>query len=441
MADSRAILVLGRDRSLHAGHTTIQGGPIDTPTLDAAYRLAVRYEARAVWLLNRPAAAYPGWWRVEAPAVAHLSGPRAPGAPTVARVRPHYKSSPTQAVMVYNVTEDSRWPWYTENDPAAVLGAVQALETALGIPLGYSPAGMALTLMERTNAKHRAWLAYPDLDLPPVISQPAQYVDRIACRDASLTSARRYVHLYDTRGAYLAAAQSVDLGCGPALDHRHTESVWVRGDRPANLPGIYRVREASVGGPVIHQAGWYDLATLRAACDMGQRLVTDEAYTWPEHHTALRAWASLLWRARESTTGYAQQAVKDCYTAGIGRLRMQPAASPSRDDRRPEWHRPLWHAAILAEAARRQWANFARYQRAGAVPILLDTDTIGLLSVDPEARDLTPLNIERAGLGGYRHVCTAPVNDRLREMWGRSSAPLVVRLIRAIAAEGVVPDA
>jgi hypothetical protein len=335
---------------------------------------------------------------------------------------------------------DTRWPWWHLTDPDAVAAEVAATERALKRPLGTSPGAMGLELITETNRKHPEWLTYHTLDSPPPMREHApqwcewpmlgpHYTDErtgekvrhdLGSRDLDSADALTgwWLHLIDTNAAYLAAAQSTPLGTGELAHH----------DGPvyADAPGIYHVT-GNLRGPVITRAGWYDLATVRAAVLMGQPVAEpDEAWVWRAHHATLRSWSETLWQARERADGMAREAVKSMYTASIGLM----GSTLLRDH--SAWYRPLWQAAIVAEAGRRQWYRVHQLRAAGVAVCYLDVDTIGYLLPTqylPDRSEIDGLGLLGGGLGKYKYAGTHEVTPALARALAGGNVSAVKRLL------------
>lgn len=345
---------------------------------------ATANRVRAVYLTEPGVQHNPGWWEaLPDPWRATSTGPAGVQPATVALVKMHYLSK--RGVMVYDLTRDTRWgPLRDEPDAAGLFRAVTEFESAMGgTPATYSPGHMALALMAPDKAAHPEWFNHPELPrrFPRYASGQAHRIEPKALE------AGEWLHVWDVNAAYLAAAQSVDLGCG-TLDHFEARNLV-----PNNHPGIYRV-EVNTRTPAIERPGWYDRALVKQA---GAGVEVAEVWSFSEKHQALRPWVARLWDARERTTGTARALVKAAYTAALGRLDMRPVGAGTNAD-----YRPLWWTAIVGETSRRMYARWSKAAATeGWSPLFIWADTLAVVTDDPDHEHLF---VPIYGLGSLRHT-------------------------------------
>lgn len=379
----------------------------DLASLDTLTDWSEAHDVSQVWIMGTTGPTVDReWWRVARPRVAHATGPD--GNPTAALVQRGYHGT-TGNIYVHDLTHgpdgkprDTRWPWHSEPDPRIVLSSALAASGALDWPLSYSPGHTGLALLQRLSVAHADWLIYPTSDLAhglPVAHPANHWYDRDAA-----AAPLGWLHAYDVRAAYLAAAARVNLGCGELVEAED----W----RAAGQHGVYHVDAEP--GAVLIDGGWYDRAALVAARCQSQPFTVDAGWRFAEYHRPLDQWAARVWAAREATTGLAREAIKACYVAAIGSFGRAGTAQS----------RPLWHAAIVAEAARHSWANLRRVTAYGEVPIGLRVDAVYALSDDPEPQAAQP-----ARLGGLRATGSYRVTPELRNVLAKGNLRDLVRWI------------
>ena len=409
--DSRATAVLCDGHVIVGAHTrSWQRTAVASPDLASLETMAVWADSvgvSQVWIMGPTGpTANPAWWRVTRPRVAHATGPD--GTATAALVQRQYHGT-SGNIYVHDLTyndagtrRDTRWPWAGEMAAPTVLASALAAASALDWPLSYSPGHSGLALLQRLSAGHTDWLTYPAGDLAHglPVTHPANHW---YSRDAAVRP-RAWLHAYDVRAAYLAAAARVNLGCG--------ELVAAEDWRAAGQHGVYHVDAEP--GAVLLDGGWYDRAALVAARCQGQPFTVDAGWRFAAYHRPLEAWARRIWAAREATDGLAREAIKAVYVAAIGSFGRAGTAHS----------RPLWHAAIVAEAARHAWANLAGVAAYGETPIGLRVDAVYALSDAP-----APAAAQPARLGGLRHTGSYRVTPDLGRVLTNGNLRDLVRWI------------
>lgn len=407
--DSRATAVILGDTAYLGWHDQPKAYADAPPpiSLDSLAQWADQLDVSQIWIMGETGpTARAAWWRVSRPRVAHATGPD--GVATAALVQRQYHAT-SGNIYVHDLTHgpdgkrrDTRWPWHSETDPRKVLHAALAASHALDWPLSYSPGHTGLALLARLSVGHTAWLDYPAGELAhglPIVNPANHWYSREAARRPLA-----YLHAYDVRAAYLAAAARVNLGCGKLVEAED----W----RAAGQHGVYHV-EAEPGA-VLLDGGWYDRAALVAAKCQGQPFTVDAGWRFAEYHRPLSDWAARVWAAREAVDGLAREAVKAVYVAAIGSFGR---ANTNQS-------RPLWHAAIVAEAARHSWANLARVTGYGETPIGLRVDAVYTLSDSEGAAAEQP-----GRLGGLRATGSYPVTRELANVLDKGNLRDLVKWI------------
>lgn len=217
----------------------------------------------------------------------------------------------------------------------------------------------------------------------------------------------RWCHAFDLNGAFLAAASSLPLPVGD-VDHQDQAPVLFDRRRPGywlvDLPAwADPCLPAPYGGDRRGGRTWLTTPTVELLADRWS-MEPLEAFTWPEAHQYLRRWYERLRDARAALSadpGAALVAVKETYTAGIGRLGSPTRARGIEDP----LFQPYWRHAVNAEARARLWARLAR---TGRRPVAVDVDCVWWLSSheDP-GRLAVELGLKLgAGLGRWKHAGT-----------------------------------
>lgn len=376
-------------------------------------------DARAVWIAALPDGVTLDyrWWHPEERGSwwLHPTGPQGSGPATVARIR-RFDRPRERDRFVYDATadeagrpRDSRWQ--LAGVPADQLaGVVLDYEAAIGRTAGYSPAHDALAVLLDLHHGDAGRLASDPGPVRP-IDQAPRY-----CRALRADEAGEWVHVYDVNAAYLAAANT-ELGLGEPVEVPHNATKWA----------YYHLSAVRLS-PVLPRAGWYNGAALRAAeaaagIPAGEPAdwAVDQTADWPRYATVLRGWAAHYWTARNRcATSEARAAIKSAYTAAIGRF-----AVPDK-----QWYRPHWRGAIIAEQARRRWTDAAKLTAAGVPVLLISTDTIAIVSPDPDYDTARMQAIRLVDTpGGYKHVRSHALTPGLAADLRRGDERLTKRVL------------
>lgn len=405
--DNRDIAIVSGGQFFTSAGDAWPVAPTHLTSSGALAALALRFKCRQVWITDdRPLYADARWWADKGGHAWNVRTSSAQGedAPTVGR---YDAGGRDNDVRLYHSARDPRWGWSGETDPQTIARNVLAFERAMGRYCGWSPAQMSLAILAETSRKHTEWLCYQGADDLPTPEDGSPHWDRRLTADEQK---RRWLHVYDVNAAYLAAAGSVQLPCGSAI-----ESTSIDPKRP----GLYLVEPDGITGHarVINRRGWHDSAQCKAAQLAGQSVNVLRGYVWPESHAAMRDWAGALWNARiisdwggtPLATPLANATVKMAYTSTIGRLTMKP----QRAEPGYRWYLPHWWGAIIAEAGRRRWQHWWAFKSAGVEPFMVHVDALYFVSDEEDPAQVAPGIMARPGaLGAYKHVLTAPLTPQ-----------------------------
>lgn len=308
----------------------------------------------------------------------------------------------------------------------------------LGHPFVVSGAVSGLGLL--TTATNKALLPQEPVEFPASIRRvdlnEVAYSWRRPPSDDE--RARLWLHAYDRRGAYLAAASGVALGvCAP----EHVQAPLF--DRKASPPGMWRIvlpewpeaRLPNLFAPSarVHAetdgTAWVATPTLQVAHDLAlpmPRIV--EAWLYPTHHYGMKPWYELLRDARMAARDGDQsvkEAVKRTYAAGIGTLastRMKGRAL----------YRPDWHRSIVATSRANLTRKLFAAADEGHWPLAIYEDCVVYASDDPDPATAAPSGITLGyQLGQWQVEGSAPLADVLPALDEPGTKPgKVLELIR-----------
>ena len=288
-----------------------------------------------------------------------------------------------------------RSPWPA--DPARLVEELAAFEAALGARWHLSG---AVTSDRWLRAYYRApgglRLAHSET-VDVGIRLPVTHWARPAGRRDS----GGYLHAWDVNAMYLAPASSLALPVGPATRLR---------------PPIDPAKNPPPGYWRLDHEGWVTTPTLVYARERGDTLTVTDAVIWPEHHRWLEPWYRAIRDARHTLPrgGPAHRALKEMYTAGIGRLGSMRRSGGAADP----LYQPYWRHAIMAEAdARFRRKIAAATERSGRTPIAVDTDCAWYIHPSPNpttaAAELGLVVSDQ--VGHFKHVGCQPYTPAVRE--------------------------
>lgn len=312
-------------------------------------------------------------------------------------------------VFVHRIDTD---PWQPLRNTNArhTLRMMDSLARELKVKaLHYSPQSRGLSIVDFSRTEHPEWF---ERDLP----------EDWDLRDGGVTPnfTRRiddpkqigwYLHKYDMRAAWAAAARTAQMGYG--------EVRRVMEFDPAR-PGIWPVKPNTLIAnpqPIMH-AGWYSTEIVRAAKNAGLNIGVGPGWCWSEQSTPLRSFIERLFRARdgalhpaytEDESAWLQDSIKRIYTRTQGAL-------DSYKQSRPKLFQPHWYYTLRAESARRVWKLYDLT----AYSIGIDTDTVYCVApADISPADIFPGSSPTAWQPGkLRYEGYTPLTRELYDMLG-----------------------
>lgn len=230
-----------------------------------------------------------------------------------------------------------------------------------------------------------------------------------------------WVHAYDHRSHFLNPWNSTDLGVEGLTHLEGTLARWDGTEKPAyfrvsrwDWPDWSMPDPGTAGYAIIEDTIWVTAHTLRQmekiTPGITDTLTFHEAYTWNVQARYLSGAGKLMAQARNTAPNHIADTVKSMYAAGTQKLASTEA--------RPNYHlfRPDWRDMIIGASRTAIVATLldAR-ERAGALPLVVDRDTIIYASNDPDPATAWPGNPNKYGSasGGWRAIATAPLAE-----WG-----------------------
>lgn len=328
-------------------------------------------------------------------------------------------------IEVCQVPQDPRRMIWAGLGPLELLVELVTFQTALRARWHWSGAITSDSWL-RTHYRARGGLRLDRSDVVdvPVATKMLHWARPPGPRDLQGAPAGStwWVHSFDVNGMFLAAASSLPLPVGPARSVRYgAKAAW----DPAvlKLPGLWRLAGLEE---------WVPTPTLELELERGLGLAEiAEGRVWPENHRWLEPWYRALRDARASTlldgAPVARRALKQVYTAGVGRLGSARRAQGENDP----LYQPYWRHAVIAEANARLARKLANPLT--PPPIALDVDRCWWISPDPDPASFAAgagLHVSDQ-LGKWKHSSTVPYTPELANTLRNPLAHQVIETLRA----------
>ena len=250
----------------------------------------------------------------------------------------------------------------------------------------------------RTHYRERSTLRLAPSEVVDVpVDTPAIHF----VRPAAKCERGLYLHSWDINGMYLAAASSLALPVGKAThvgpSVLHPETPHSPATRQQNLPGYFKIEGKD---------SWVTTPTLELMIQVHGDVHVEQSFVWETHHRWLEPWYRALRDARAELGrgSVAARALKEVYTAGVGRL-----GSTRRSSGTDPLYQPYWRHAVIAEANARLSRKIRQARdRAGVAPIAVDVATGGDASPVGPSETAETLGFKMSDqLGHWKHTGSA----------------------------------
>lgn len=308
--------------------------------------------------------------------------------------------------------EYSSWDW-SELSPVEVFKLIENLQDALGVPVGASPSGVGYKFLQETTAKHKGWLAKPEVDLStipweeaarPLIWQRQPTREELNCE---------FLYAVDKNSAHGRSAYEESFGIG--------EVIYVK-DATFNhlLPGIWRCDVIPVSHP---EYDWYHLplpvwdtqdvwlATplIKLLQKMGYDVHIHEAWIFPKYAKVYRAWIENLWQWRKDSMGPEKDAYKSIIVDTLGLTRSALLGPDSYK------YRPDHYSQIVGGTRAVMMYNIVKYAGLGIYPVMCQIDALYYCSSNPLPNAAIPGILDhQESLGGYKLKFKLPMDATMR---------------------------
>jgi hypothetical protein len=302
------------------------------------------------------------------------------------------------------------------------LADIMRYERHLGVQARFTPASTALAVLQQSHADCGS-IAYLDPLSRDAINTVPWPINRAPAHANQHVQDGAYVHVFDKKSAYLAAAHALRVGRGDPVhwpnEHSHVPDVLIDESIQKEQPGLWCI-SAQPPRPVgiseewpspfnshgdLPDHEWYYTPQVKLAMSMGYQVTIHEAWLWPNSHRTLDRWVDRIWKARQATQGTPVEAmIKASYTQALGVLSRKPGEA----EKLQWYHRPDWAGLITAQHYLRQVKKIMQLVECGVNYLAVSTDSIAIVShqIDPTMAMPVGWGGPPGMLGQYRHVTT-----------------------------------
>ncbi|HEY6406870.1 MAG TPA: hypothetical protein VIY29_05315 [Ktedonobacteraceae bacterium] len=356
--------------------------------------------------------------------------PREPTRPICALLWPKGSGQREERRLAFVFPEHAGWDWVLP-DAKCLLATVTYLDQALGWPMIDSPNLVAHRMLtDLTLDQSTSWLPSTPVDLrglsgsdgtPIPVTESAR--DLVWVRPLTrVEQQQRYLHKYAHLSRYLEACIGVQLGVGaPQYSSNGRACDDIR-------PGIWRVSAERAGSlfdgkrlPSCLDGEWMSTPQIKCCRDTGYHVQVWEGYYWQESRELLKRWATTLWQAGERLHTHPQN-----YRHVLGRTNASHSITLlaelgvtilAQEKTTGGWSRPDWQAQILGRSRATLFAHLAALVRKGMMPVLVDRNSLWVVSNDPNPLTAVPGLVTTRRWRGYTvgYEVPLPLSGEVKE--------------------------
>lgn len=419
--------------------------PVELPAdAGAAYRLALEYELRQLWMhpsvhdalgvparvaaTENAAAGFAHEWVASSDVSCDPAG-------LATWVNVAAAGGGGRRVgLVFPGFDDNRVGWHTASSGQALVTALEVFAAAVGENYYLSPNETGYAII-RAAASDQGELSVRELP-PPATGKiaAAHGWDRPLTDEEDIGGG--WVHRWDLNGAQPSVFRVLHLGVGEPVLHdrpgfemgrdKHRAGYWLV-DPPADvsrldtrLPDLLRPWRTSRHGGVGQDPAWLMTDDVWLLAELGVPLEIREAWLWPRAKQLLRPIGERYVAARgelverrqtEEAAELAYEALKAVISSRIGDFNRQKQSG--------RIHRPDFQHAIIARAHANQYRRLRKVGlESGRYPIAQYEDAVYYVADSPDASAARPKGLpgretedgkQPAGLGEYKHEACLPL--------------------------------
>lgn len=380
--------------------------PLDADKLNVLIEYLWQLELSEVWILPATTLSqtatcawfqgFNGSWV----AIVHPN-PSAPDRPMCAFILPKGYGQQEGRRFTFVFPEHAGWGWVLP-DAKSLLATVTYLDQTLARPIIDSPDLVAHQLLtDLTLDQPTSWVRSSLIDLHTLQSRDGVTLslmesvrDLVWIRPLTLMEQRqRYLHKYKHISLYLEACTAIRLGVGtPEFSSTGRDYDGIR-------PGIWQVDVEQAGSifdgkklPYFLDGEWISTHQVKCCADIGYRVYVREGYYWSQSHEPLKQWGMTLWQAAERlhSQGYQHEYGKANASHTIEMLAQLGVAILAKGKNEGGWARPDWWVQIVGRSRAILYAHLASFARKGIMPVLVDRDSLWIVSDDPNPLTAVP---------------------------------------------------
>ena len=340
--------------------------------------------------------------------------PREPTRPICALLWPKGSGQREERRLAFVFPEQAGWGW-TLPDAKSLLATVTYLDQTLAWPVIDSPDLVAHRLLtDLTLDQPASWLQSSPLDLHTLSRSDGTPIPLMeSARDlvwmrplTRVEQQQRYLHKYTHLSRYLEACMDVQLGKGVPQHSSHGRAC------DDIHPGIWRVSAERAGSlfdgkwlPSCLDREWMSTPQVRCCRNIGYQVHVREGSYWQESHELLKRWATTLWQAGERLYTHPQS-----FRHGQGRANASHSIKLlaelgvtilAQEKTSGGWFRPDWWTQIIGRCQAILFDHVAALARKGTMPVLVDRDSLWVVSNDPNPLTAVPGLVTARKWKGY----------------------------------------
>jgi len=165
------------------------------------------------------------------------------------------------------------------------------------------------------------------------------------------------------------------------------------------------------------------MSTPQVKCcrDIGYHVHVREGYYWPQSQQLLKQWATTLWQAGErlhthpQSYRHAQARTNASHTIKL--LAQIGVTILAQEKTTGGWSRPDWWAQVTGRSRATLFAHLAGLARKGTMPVLVDRDSLWVVSNDPNPLTAVPGLVVASRWRGYTvgYQVPLPLSNEVRD--------------------------
>lgn len=310
-----------------------------------------------------------------------------------------------------------------------LIEAIRCLENALGVPVMGSPASTGWSLLKKL---HPEWLEAVPVDLRKMHFRASAGSDLIWQPKQHTPTGFRYVHKFDKRSAYPAAATQTDIGTGVPVHltgvaakraathekgHPQEVGVWLCIVMPT--PAV----DTSLPPKLIEIGDyWLSGPRIRMLQSAGYSVTPVEGNVFEQRHDVLAKWANVLLSVRQRVTNErAQKGLKQIANSTIGFTAFKGFEDLEDDEiNEEEKRRPDIRLQVVSRNAEIMWHNLDKVRREQhETPCMVYMDACYYFSNALDGAAAFPVLMQPKKIGEFKYEGRIELTADVQAMFAR----------------------